>query len=232
MKKYYLALTLICILAVLAIGLNISVSKGPAGDNARVKDLDAISTAVEAYATKHDALPTNLAAVELTADIKTRVGNYEYKRGLLGKYQLCATFATDTTKSAAAIASGNNLGSSQPEYHKKGFACTDYESYGLGIDSSSSTPSFQSQSTPAADMICATKILPDNVDDYGSITKIDTKAGTITTDTGSYHWALSPAALPVYDSNCKVTTLAALKVGTDVDVVHSATGVVQAVQIY
>lgn len=232
MKKYYAALVVIFLLSGGAIALNISLAQGPTRDNARVQDISDLDDAVEAYANKNDALPSALSDVTVSADLKSRLANYEYKKGTNGKYQLCTTFVTDTTKSASsALLSRSSATNDNPDVHTKGIACFDFTAYNLSYRSSSSSSSYLPQTTSYYNTVCASSISSSYTGDTGTISKVDTAAGTITTDTGSYRWTLPPSAKLVYDANCKVSTVAALKVGAEVEIYHNSAGLIQVMQL-
>jgi competence protein ComGC len=231
MKKYYMAMVLIFVLSGLAIAFNISVSKDPVSDNRQSTDLSTIESAVEQYASKNSKLPASLSSVNLTGDVKDRASNYEYKKGVGGKFQLCATFKTDTTKQASRYASVAD--NTDPTAHKKGLVCFDFEAYGVDTTTNVNYP----QSTaPTGDdssvTVCTSKLPSSTESDYGTITKIDTKVGTISLASGTYAWTTTGVGPAVYDVNCKLSSLAALKVGTEIDIYYSANKTVLAIQTY
>jgi len=228
MKKYYLAMVGIFLLAAMAIGWNISVTKDPASDNRREADLGSIETAVQRYATKNNKLPASLSSVDLTSDIKGRVKEYDYKPGVGEKYQLCATFKTDTTKQAASYATAD---SADPAIHKTGRMCFDYEVYGVY----SATPAYPTpapiSSGTAANSVCTTILPASALSDSGTVAKIDTKVGSLTTDVDTYTWNASAPPL-VYNADCKLVGVSTLKVGADIDVYYSSTQKLLAIQSY
>jgi len=118
MRQYYIFIGGLCVVSVILIILQFTVSKGPAADQNKVDDLTSINTSVQTYATTHDALPTNLNDLSFSPKLNNNASSYEYTPSL-DSYKVCATFSTDQ--------SGNNISddNTDPTTHKSGHQCFD-----------------------------------------------------------------------------------------------------------
>lgn len=146
MKRYYLAALVLVIITLTAVIANTLVSKPYVTDRIVSEDLRALDTGIVSYYDKNQKLPDTLDELNVSADIKPRLKNYEYtlgsavasaatpspKTGLYFRpetldrepFTLCATFKTDTTDNRVKMLDTEYF---EPELHGKGRQCfTDY----------------------------------------------------------------------------------------------------------
>gem|GEM_PF-1969413 len=146
MKRYYWSALVLVIIALAAGITNTLVSKPYVTDRIISEDLRTLDTGIVSYYDKNQKLPETLDQLNVSADIKPRINNYEYTRGSevafsptpspkAGLYYrpepiarqtftLCATFKTATRDNRVKILESDSF---NPEIHGKGRQCfTDY----------------------------------------------------------------------------------------------------------
>jgi len=130
MFKYYISIVLLGIFVVVLIVEGIIIAGSPISqkdiqlDNNRLQAFDNIKYQIENYYRANHKMPNSLSDLSSSIDIKdpeTKT-NFDYKLIPPYSYQLCATFSTDNSKTAANY---NNYGSDSALYknHKKGYDC-------------------------------------------------------------------------------------------------------------
>lgn len=146
MKRYYLAALALVIIALAAGIANTLVSKPYISDRIISEDLRTLDTGIVSYYDKNQKLPETLDQLNVSADIKPRIKNYQYtpgsavasastpskKSGLSYRpeplvresFTLCATFKTATSDNRVKMLEADSF---NPEIHEKGRQCfSDY----------------------------------------------------------------------------------------------------------
>jgi hypothetical protein len=125
MKKYYLFIGLIIVVAAVAIGSNKYLSRGPVHDNQAVTDINTISTDINDYADPNgnSVLPPTLAAAQIpSTDVPSnRLADYTYHVVGQSTYKLCATFKTAVSTDPSG--STSTPGSPDTTIHPAGYYC-------------------------------------------------------------------------------------------------------------
>ena len=102
------------IVTVALLSVSVATIQGSDRDQKAVEDLSAISSEVQSYYSDKEQLPDSLNSLQgLKSETKDRLSKYRYVKENDSRYQLCATFATDTAKSYGYEASSASYG---PEY--------------------------------------------------------------------------------------------------------------------
>jgi hypothetical protein len=103
------------------------------GDNQTARDFQLLSQDIQGYLTEKNILPnTLLEAVNIRGsysseeNTQSRLSNYTYRKQGTNKFQLCATFATDTS---ASDPEPGSKGVTQAYYHHSGYQCFDFDEY-------------------------------------------------------------------------------------------------------
>jgi type II secretory pathway pseudopilin PulG len=139
MRKYYVFITLLCLLSIGLVAAAIVLTGTPATqrarqlDETRLADFSGLAAAINSYHAAHDELPQTLEELKeeteyiSTEDPETKTG-YAYKITSDDAYELCATFSTDSKDNP-----GNTARDSSYPYpysssrdHKKGYDCIKY----------------------------------------------------------------------------------------------------------
>ncbi len=81
------------------LAMSVSNVQGSAHDEKAAADLSDIQTEITSYYGDKRSLPSDLSALDgLKTETKKRLAHYDYKKQGSSRYQLCATFKTDTQK--------------------------------------------------------------------------------------------------------------------------------------
>ena len=99
-KVFALLITSVGIVVTIALlAMSVSNVQGANRDEKAASDLSEIHSQISSYYNNKRALPTALTELDrLKSDTKARLSRYDYKKDGATKYQLCATFVTNTQK--------------------------------------------------------------------------------------------------------------------------------------
>ena len=99
-KMFVIALGVLSALMVVALlAVSWTTIRGADRDQKAASDLQDITSKIKAYHSEKDRLPSSLSDLDgFDKEVKNRLSRYEYKKESGSKYQLCATFVTDTSK--------------------------------------------------------------------------------------------------------------------------------------
>lgn len=137
MLHHYGLILGVLVLTILFFAMPLRAHRDSFIDGIASRDIRSLNRLVDDYASENKELPEDLSALRLKGDIDGRADNYEYIPED-SSYKLCAEFRTDTTENKAV---GNPLEnalsgslyrssystSNNPNYHKKGRQCFDYD---------------------------------------------------------------------------------------------------------
>lgn len=102
------------LVTIVLLAMSVSNVQGANRDEKAASDLSEIQSRISSYYSDKRSLPSSLNDLDgLKKEVKDRVSRYTYKKNSSTKYQLCATFVTDTQKQMG-IEAGKS--SSQSEY--------------------------------------------------------------------------------------------------------------------
>ncbi len=126
MRKYYLGIAFIWVLAAGIISIHYFGQAGKVEDVQRLEDLTSINDRVSAYIEKNNKLPDKLGDVQLNT-LKRSSSEYEYIKGSSTvadqvEYQLCATFSKSNGYIPATSGQDDYL-SGGTTSHKAGRQC-------------------------------------------------------------------------------------------------------------
>ncbi len=137
MRKYYIFITLLCLLSVGLATAVIILTGTPAKqkalqlDETRLSDFSSISAEINNFYYVNDKLPNSLNQLKIdahyirTTDPETG-GSYTYKTTSSNAYELCATFSTDSKDDNRGTTSDMSYPYKINRGHKKGYDCIDY----------------------------------------------------------------------------------------------------------
>lgn len=112
-------------------------------DATTASDLGELRTAISDYADENDRLPDDLTALNVGSDLDRDVATYKYNKKSSSKYELCATFRTNTIKPGSS-SSSRSTSYTDFRTHPEGDHCfelteTIYTSYQNSSNSSSNS---------------------------------------------------------------------------------------------
>ena len=95
------------VVTIILLVMSVSNVQGNNRDQKAAEDLSAINNEITSYYGNMRTLPSDLNKLDgLKTETKNRLSRYEYKKEQGARYQLCATFVTDTQKQQGYDASG------------------------------------------------------------------------------------------------------------------------------
>jgi hypothetical protein len=219
-KKYYLAIGLICaIVAATIIGYYV-VGSGSRADQDTVGDLQAIRDRIHSYVGTNDRLPASMAQLNLPTGVKGRAQRYQYHVTSSSEFELCANFKQASRSSVYSSTEDLPANSFLPGTHKAGHQCFKQTEQVMSSSElrAEGSASEQSSAVPAATTVCATAYTGVTAFD-GSIKIIDLQGGQIqvtkASTTNYFYWQNEPQ---VVDANCNALALSQLHAGDKVTV--------------
>lgn len=137
-KTFVIALGILSLAIMIALlTVSLSTIKGADRDQKTAEDLHSISMVINSYYSDKNRLPSDLSELsDLDAQTKKRLSRYDYKKEVGGKYQLCATFVTDTSKSSGY--------GSRSTYDSEYSTYADFSTHGTGEKCFKLTTSYSS----------------------------------------------------------------------------------------
>lgn len=123
MKRYYLIIGLICLVAVGAVTASYWLRRGPVADRQLAEDIGVAAQAVDTYYLGAKKLPASLRDVQLSGTIKNRLRTIEYRPLDDKRYELCGTFLTSQP---GVNGPSGPYASPDPNRHSTGRQCFTY----------------------------------------------------------------------------------------------------------
>jgi type II secretory pathway pseudopilin PulG len=141
MKKYYIAIGILCLVCAATIVAYYVIFAGQVSDSVKVQDINSITTSIDVYASSNRKLPSALTDLKLDSPVEKRLSQYTYENKgtavvdseIQDRYQLCANFKS--ASSGLSDGSTDNTGSDYQSYidpssHAAGMVC--YKLYSSG----------------------------------------------------------------------------------------------------
>lgn len=123
MKRYYIAMVILAVVAAASIGTHYALTYKASFDQQKVSDINALQIDVDNYARTNGQLPANLSDLTVESGLKERLKDYSYSPLASPEFQLCATFE--------AKASSRYGSSDEPYNHGAGYQCFKMTAYAL-----------------------------------------------------------------------------------------------------